>query len=401
MNPMSAASSSKSGPNSPRHLEDVLGITPTVTQHFVPRGYLRAFERDRRRIRVYDLSSDRQFEASSKSIAAEVRYYDIPLDANALADIPEETRTVLQGAAVSTEGWLSRIESQGIRVVRRLVESPEAVRELSLREQYVLARFVAAMFFRGPKFRRDAHNQREWIVRVVREFKESWARGSFPRDKAEELVAAWKDLPDHEVLREDRPHEITRLVAWMFQQTQGWANLFCSMDWDVQVSQRGGVPKLYVSDSPLARRLPAVRGDWRHGALTDFGYWLPLAPHVLLRMRPWPQELPGVGHTGARSHSVLSPWSAAQANMVQSTGAVQYVYGDGGVFTREEAEDALRNFDLASECVALALGWNPRAHFLPLGASAESLAGLLSVVRLEEENRPLLEILGRSSGMAS
>ena len=73
----------------------------SVSQHFVPRLYLKPFTRSDGKIRVVDLEEEREYVSSLSNVAVETRYYDV----------------TVEGQHYSAEDWLAELEGDAASVL--------------------------------------------------------------------------------------------------------------------------------------------------------------------------------------------------------------------------------------------------------------------------------------------
>ena len=104
--------------------EAVLARTAAVRQHYNPKMLLARFEVDGT-VSVYEIGTERTFQATVNNIALESHMYDVKMS----------------GDNLSAEGWLAELEGHTVPILERIVSNPDAVLGLSANDENILARF--------------------------------------------------------------------------------------------------------------------------------------------------------------------------------------------------------------------------------------------------------------------
>ena len=314
--------------------EPILSPTEVKRQHYVPRAYLRGFAGEDGNLRVVDLEAGKEFRASEANAGLEGHFYDIEIE----------------GEALSTESWLSDLESKALPVIQRLLENPNEISRLSRGEELALARFVAAFVFRTPAFRAWAEELSTSLSIQTREMMVGMLANSYdlsPQD-AEELTVQWeKESLGPEANGNEVP-AATEMSTRMLGETQGFANLIMAAPW--RIGCASGPLQLYTSDNPVSGYLRPVRPWWDTGAFASRDYYLALSKEILLKFERRPDHNSSDGdprHYASRRHRDFSAWEVSIARHVISRGATRFLYGDGTVVPRQCAEQCLNQVELA------------------------------------------------------
>jgi hypothetical protein len=291
------------------NFESTLAPTTVKVQHVVPR-VLQAQFTSEGLMHALNLDTGECHRSSTKNTGAEARFYDVEM----------------AGARVSSESWLSRIESAFGAVLKRLVNDPTAVTGLSPDEEVALAMFVCVQDFRN-------HAQRDLEARHRRQRADharAITKAAMKRDLGDENGTLVYDLwygdePEGFWLGEDEPYQPGLATAQILAQASTFAGVLLKMPWKV-----GIVPSslnLYLSDNGVSR-VSTPRARW--AVFFERAYYLPLAPRTLLRIGP------GLA-SDAKSHRrvvAFSGWEAVYANYAASQGTERTLFGDGPFFDR-------------------------------------------------------------------
>lgn len=143
-------------------------MTSAKIQHYVPKFLLRNFGTGKKdQLWAFDKTSGRSFQTNAKNVASEARFYDF----------------VVEGADLSLEHGLSRIESQAKSVIDRMLHH-DTVNAIPPEERALLSAFLAIQFVRTRAFRmqwQDMH-------RLLQEKLESIGNRVAPGSQAEALI---------------------------------------------------------------------------------------------------------------------------------------------------------------------------------------------------------------------
>ena len=307
-------------------IEPVLAPTDAKNQHFVPRGYLRAFE-------VEHNSSERQLlivgadgqpigHRSSKVVAASPHGYNVKTG----------------NGALSIEDWLDKqIENPGIPLLRRLIDDPSAIERLSAEEEVIIARFIAAAMFRVEK-RYESVDALAGAVARMKEMARGWAQGKMGIELGNKAADQWDKEPDHVWLGSDTPYEFAGFATNFLEGVQGWANLLLSMSW---TCGRVPNPTLFTSDNPVSRFARPDSDEIPHG-FTAIDYYVALAPGVLLVIGRWPADASLVTPTGPRAARNFTAWDAGVARNVIAADCDKEMYGEYANISKASAVAQMR-----------------------------------------------------------
>lgn len=330
-----------------RHAEPNLAPTSVKRQHYVPRAYLRRFTDANDQLPCFDLDSLKSFGTAVENAAVGSRYYDLEFD--------DET--------FSLESWLTEIENAANPVIDRLIGDPRGIADLGSADEFALARYVAAQFFRVPAFRDWNEQTTQKILADIQDMAKkslfNGVLGKMSQADAEEIWASWKQNPDHWWFGENESTPDVVVVADMLAETQGWANLLRAKPWQI-----GKVPArshLYTSDNPVTPFLTPVRPWWEPGGMASLAYWIPLSPDTLLvfgRMNRSTRDRHSA--TGPRQERAFSAWEVSFSNHLQSHNATRHVFGQGPYVRRDCAENCLRAITAAMRETAIRyFGFDP------------------------------------------
>jgi hypothetical protein len=298
-----------------RWKEPILATTEVKNQHYVPQMYLRGFARAEQ-VRRVDLAT------GNDSIRTKVRNAGAQRGFNNFR---------IEGFEVSTETWLSELESAADPLLKRLRADPAELLTFTVDDEMDLARFLASLSFRVPAFRGFLDSLQshllEKIKPIARAYLEHQHKGD--EERINRIWAEWERQPPEWWLQQEHPFDHAKDTAKMLEGVQGFANILCSMPWRV-----GRVPehiRLYTSDNPMHGYLQPIHEWWECGSFGTFWYYVPLSPSVLLRIAPFTYrpESAEDSDPGERVTRDFSGWDAAMALHIQSRGATQYLFGDG------------------------------------------------------------------------
>ena len=323
--------------------EPILSVTSVKRQHYVPQMYLRQFSGTDGKVRVIDLDDrDRTFRTSLLNAAVEARLYDLEID----------------GQVYSAESWLSDLEGLSAPIIQQLIDDPTIITSLSLEDEVILARFIAALYFRTPTFDDETSSIVDSMLQEMKDKIKAQVFHQYGPKEAEEIWAELANRPDHEWWGREEPPQSAEMTIDMLGEVQGWANILLAAPWRL-----GRVPdssRLYTSDNPVARYLNPVRPWWDHGMFSTFTYYVALSPTTLLKIERRIDEGGELKPRGHRSRQDFSTWESSVARHVVTINANRFLYGEGIVVTRNCAEACLQTIDRASVDIAIRYqGYDP------------------------------------------
>jgi hypothetical protein len=282
-----------------------IGPTEAIDQHYVPRFYLKRFADGRGRLPALDLSTGRAFLSAPGRAAKKQGFNDFDIES----------------IRVSTESWLGGLEADAAPLIARLVENPASLTSLSVDEERVLARFIAAQRLRVPSQRDFLDNTRERLVTHIKEMARAHLHHTLESQQAEEVWADWAVRPDEWWLQADEPIQAAETVAYLLSGLEGLSNLFRALPW--RIGQTDGV--IYTSDNPVSAFAYSTFpfGDMR--PIYDYIYYIPLSPNVLLRLGP-PDSPPNPD--GPRERRDFNSWETSIARHVVTDDARNLLFGE-------------------------------------------------------------------------
>jgi hypothetical protein len=223
--------------------------TKIKVQHYVPRLYLNSFviKSKKRSIYCYEKRKSRCFEVSTKNIASESYFYDVP---------NEEEQKI--------EKTLNSIESSFDPVYRKILEN-EDLESLTSDEERTVALFVMAQELRTKE-------QRETIADMMRQAKQ--------RLYKETLSEEFKERYD--IDKWDTEEQIKSLHLSMFRQIPLYAEITHQMKWILLVNHTP-MP-FWTSDHPINRFNPVNAEPYGNLGLLCRGIEIhfPLSPKLAL-----------------------------------------------------------------------------------------------------------------------
>lgn len=325
--------------------EPILGLTNVKRQHYVPQMYLRQFAGNDGKLLVVDLDNqDRLFRTSLLNAAVEARLYNLEIE----------------GRVYSAESWLSELEGLSTPVIQQLIDDPSTITSLGLENELILARFIAALFFRTPSFGKDTSSM---VDSMLQRIKDNIKGQIFHQYSPEEAVTAWEEMskqPDHWWWGQTEPTQPAEMAIDMLGEVQGWANFLRGAPWRI-----GRVPKtlqLYTSDNPVARYLKPVRPWWDFPAFSTYIYYVPLSPDTLLKIERR-RDIEGekeIKPAGERRQKDFSLWEASVARHVITSNANRFLYGEGSKMTKAWADAWLQSMEQVNVDFAVRYqGFNP------------------------------------------
>lgn len=295
--------------------EPNLGPTDVKQPHYVPRFWLSFFGVDGQ-VRVTDVAENTSYSRSVKKAAVQRGLYDVQVD----------------GDTLSPETWFTDLEGPASSLFRRLVDEPNLLLELSNEEEIALSRFLCSQFFRVPLRRDEDAARRESLVEWVRQMATGYIANELGGEAAQIVFDAWKDKPDEFFMSEPEPYQLSKTMAAMLGEVQGFGNLLRAMPWRFGRTEPGA---LFLSDNPISRYPLPTRKF--HG-FPDYVYYVPLSPNTLLR----------IGHgadasgRGSRTVANFSDWETSLARHVVRVEARRYLYGTAPIVSQSCAEDCLK-----------------------------------------------------------
>ncbi|RJO62184.1 MAG: DUF4238 domain-containing protein [Dehalococcoidia bacterium] len=323
--------------------EPNLSFTEVRRQHYVPQLLLREFVVDNK-IRVFDLDENTEFRTSTVNAAVANQFYD-----EHIADYH-----------LSTETWLANLENEAAPIIKKLLDNPDTLSSLSTENEVSFSRFLAALRFRTPAFR---ERMEKTFADMLTEIKKMGKRQIYAQFDKAEADYHWADIenkPDSWWFQETEPHQQTNITNHMLGEIQGYANLLRAAPWRI-----GRVPdscRLYSSDNPISGYLQPVRLVGEGGAFSSFTYYVPLSPKLLLEImrRPDNNDKESLQPRGGRKCKNFSEWEIAFARNVITNDARRYLFGDGTIVLKNEANDFLERIGKVQiEFSIRYFGYNP------------------------------------------
>ena len=226
----------------------------------MPQMFLRAFTGTDGLLRVFDLDSNNQFRTSPRNAAAEGHFNDIEV----------------AGAILSTEAWLSELEGAAGPILEHLINDPDDVTSLSVKEEMALARFIAALRFRTPQYRAANEAMVEPIMAQIKDLVKDQIFHQYGEKEARAIWDIYKDQPDYKWLGESEAPRPSESSTYMLGEVQGWANLLWCAPWRIGRAPSDRI-MLYTSDNLVAAYLKPVRPWWEAAAFGSLTYFIPLA----------------------------------------------------------------------------------------------------------------------------
>lgn len=324
--------------------EPNLSETGVKRQHYVPRLLLRTFAADGK-IRVFDLKDSTEYRTSIKNVAVETHFYDMKIE----------------GIQVSTEDWLAQLEEEAVRVIERLLNDPNSISSLSVKEELHIARFITALRFRTPAFRDYNEKMTASMLEQIKDMAKKQIYHQHVKQKADAIWEEIKKKPDHWWFNEPEPQQRARITTFMLGEVQGFANILRAAPWRI-----GFAPdsiRLYTSDNPVAGYLHPVRIPGEGAAFSSFTYFMPLSPRVLLKIdrRPDRKGDKELQPCGERRRCDFSEWDISFARHVVTNDAIRYLFGERPIVPKDCAASCLERIDRAKlEFAVHYLGFDPR-----------------------------------------
>lgn len=328
--------------------EPNLSLTNVKRQHYVPRLFLSPFATEGK-VRVFDLKEGKEHRTSLAKIAVEKGFYDIDI----------------KGINLSTENWLAKLEGDALPVINKLIDNPENILSFSIKEEFLMARFLVALRFRTPAFR--DHNEK-MSATFLQQCKDMIRKQIYHQHNKKEADAIWsemKEKPDHWWFNEQQPRQPAEITNFMLGEVQGFANILWGAPWRI-----GFTPdsmRLYTSDNPVAGYLRPIRLWGEGAAFSSFDYFVPLSPRVLLKIerRPDKKDKEKTELRGERRHKDFSEWEISFAQHVITNDAVRCIYGEGPIVDKSSAASYLQRIAKAElEFAVEYLGYDPKAPII-------------------------------------
>ncbi|MBN2462690.1 MAG: DUF4238 domain-containing protein [Dehalococcoidia bacterium] len=328
--------------------EPNLSLTSVKRQHYVPRLFLRPFA-TKDKIRVFDLQESKEYRTSLANIAVEKGFYDINIkDIN-----------------ISTENWLAKLEGSALPVIKKLLDNPKNILSFSIKEEFLMARFLVALRFRTPAFR--DYNEK-MSTTFLQQCKDMIRKQIYHQHSNKEADAIWnemKEKPDHWWFKEPQPRQRAETTNFMLGEAQGFANILWGAPW--RIGYTPDSMRLYTSDNPVAGYLRPIRLWGEGAAFSSFDYFVPLSPRILLRIerRPDKKDKGKNKLRGERRHKDFSEWETSFAQHVVTNDAVRYIYGEGPIVDKCSADSYLQRIAKAELEFAIEyLGYDPKAPII-------------------------------------
>ena len=293
--------------------EPTLKLTQTKRQHFVPRTYLERFTRVDGKIRVTDLLENREYVTSLNNAAVKSRFYDVRVE----------------GQNYSAEDWLAKVESDASPILTLLVDDPSSITTLTDEQEDSFARFIAALLFRTPSRQQEVGNM------IDATFAEEVKMGmAFLVNKCgygdDEVIAAYREFIASPIYQKQKSNEIASTMNYLLGEVQGFGHLFRAAPW--RLGNVLGPPKLFTSDNPVVRHVPAYRRSHLPQVFFEYDYYLALSPDILLHVYPKPlsngTEKPDL-IWGGRQYMNYFTWEVETARYLICRNADRFIYDQG------------------------------------------------------------------------
>jgi hypothetical protein len=266
-----------------------------------------------------------------------------------------------EGIQVSTEDWLAQLEGEAAPVIKRLLNYPNSISSLSVKEELYMSRFITALRFRTPAFR--DYNEK-MTVSILQQIKDMARKQIYHQHDKQRADAIWEEIkkkPDYWWFRETEPQQRAETTTFMLSEVQGFANILRAAPWRI-----GFAPdsiRLYTSDNPVAGYLSPVRIPGEGAAFSSFTYFVPLSPVVLLKIerRPCQKSNKKLQPCGERRHADFSDWEISFARHVVTNDAMRYLFGEGPIVPKDCAASCLERIGRAKlEFAVHYLSYDPR-----------------------------------------
>ena len=326
--------------------EPILSETQVKRQHYVPRFYLEPFTGNDGKIRVVDLQEECEYVTSLSNVAVRTRFYDLAQD----------------GQDYSAEDWLSELEGKADGVLQLLLRDPSVITTLTGDQENALSRFIAALILRTPFKRKEMNDNLSAVFSQI----ESKLRGQFVHQFGEgqgySVYEEWLARPFNERYGELEPkQDDVSVTISLLSEVQGYANLLRAAPW--RLGNVTGGARLYTSDNPVSRYLRPVRPWWEVGGFSSFDYFLALSPELLLKVERRPDKADTdeePSFRGERRKKDFSKWEVSVAKHIISRDASRYLYGDGVIIPKQDAESYLaRSEEEMRKFAVRYLGYGP------------------------------------------
>ena len=325
--------------------EPILSETQAKRQHFVSRFYLEPFTGRDGKLRVVDLQLEREYTTSTANVAVQSRFYDISQD----------------GHDFSAEDWLSDLEGKADGILQILLNDPSAIATLTDEQENDLSRFIAALVFRTPSKREEMDGLLSTAYSQIESKLQAQFVHQFGENQGDSMYGEWQSKPIHERYGGREPVQPASTTISLLAEVQGYANLLRAAPW--RIGNVTGRFRLYTSDNPVARHLRPVRKWWDVGAFASYDYFLPLSPDTLLKVErridkaDTNQEC---SCKGDRRKKNFSEWEVSMARHIMSRSASRYLYGEGIVIPKQDAEIHLARIEEEARELAIRyLGVDP------------------------------------------
>lgn len=324
--------------------EPNLSRTDVKRQHYVPQLLLRAFAVNGK-IRVLDLKDGTDYRTSTVNAAVQTHFYDMRIG----------------DMQVSTEDWLAQLEGEAVRVIGRLLNDPNSISSLSVKEELHMARFITALRFRTPTFRDYNESITASMLQQIKDMAKNQIHHQYDKQKAGAIWEEIKKKPNHWWFKEPEPQQRATITTFMLSEVQGFANILRAAPWRIGFAP--GSIRLYTSDNPVAGYLSPVRIPGEGAAFSSFTYFVPLSPVVLLKIerRPHQNNNRKLQPRGERRRVDFSDWEISFARHVVTNDATRYLFGEGPIVPRDCATSCIERIDRAKlEFAIHYLGFDPR-----------------------------------------
>lgn len=248
----------------------------TKKQHYVPQFYLKKFTNSSNEVEVLDCER-RKIVAprGTKAVCYEDFFYGIRT--GKLDSVSQYLETAFQkmedGIAKNINGVIEKILNQ-----EQILDD----------EKWLIALAMSMLWIRGPVMRKEVKRMSEDVTKKINVFKFSHPN-----------IGKWFDKYDRETGNTTSPEmreKIKKMMIekeyslkfsnsqhlMMFDDFQGFANLFFGQDWTVYISKSD--KKFVASDNPVAVIFPKIKGFWGPTFLERTHYF-PLTPEIFIVAR--------------------------------------------------------------------------------------------------------------------
>jgi uncharacterized protein with von Willebrand factor type A (vWA) domain len=220
----------------------------TKRQHFVPQFYLRKFVNAEGEVEVLDVLSKRILQPRSpKAVCYEKFYYGVTT-----GEVDEVSQTIEEMFQEMEDKIASRIDA--------IIDKFVSFSQIQEDEKWLVASLMSMIWIRGSEMRGQINRLSEQMIKHVNRLKFSHSNVELKLDQMErekgktmspetrERLKKMMREGDYSVVSNNAPH------FHMFENFEGFANLFHGQDWVVYVSK--SAKKFTTSDNPVTVVFP-------------------------------------------------------------------------------------------------------------------------------------------------